>query len=112
MSPVIFNAVFEDCLRKLKPAWRDKGYGLMLGDGLQNRLTNLRFADDILVLATSKRHLGHMVEDWIDEAGRAGLEIHTGKTKVLTNQAPRKGTMQVGFRCLEVLAPSDSADYL
>jgi hypothetical protein len=50
LSPTLFNAVLEDIVGQIQPKWRRKGYGMKFGEGEANILTNLRFADDLLLL--------------------------------------------------------------
>ena len=45
----------------------------------------MRFADDILILATSQQQLQTMLQDLSEACGRVGLKIHWGKTKMLSN---------------------------
>ena len=52
---------------------------------MDERLTNLRFADDILLIATPRDQLKSMIEDLEKHTAEVGLEIHMGKTKVLRN---------------------------
>eukprot|EP00959_Pyramimonas_sp_CCMP1952_P340894 7140625-Pyramimonas_sp.AAC.1 len=51
----------------------------------QYRLTNLRFADGVLVLATSLRHVKKMMGDLQGAAEEVGLVLHPKGTKVLHN---------------------------
>eukprot|EP00973_Karenia_brevis_P001797 244883-Karenia_brevis.AAC.1 len=59
MSPILFNAVLEKVMGSLQSTWRRKGWGVRVGERL---LTNLRFADDILLIAGSKHQLQRMLE--------------------------------------------------
>ena len=49
------------------------------------KLTNLRFADDLLLCAGSFKAAQTMLTDLIDEAGKYGLQVHESKTKFLWN---------------------------
>ena len=51
ISPPIFNAVIEHILRGVKAKWATKGWGVQFGWLPEDNLTNLRFADDILLTA-------------------------------------------------------------
>ena len=54
-----------------------------------------------------------MLEDLITEAGRAGLEIHPTKTKILTNDSDEKrGSVTVAGQRVDALASTGAADYL
>ena len=48
-------------------------------------LTNLRFADDLVIVAKSKRELARMMRILKQECSKVGFEMHTPKTQVLSN---------------------------
>jgi hypothetical protein len=56
-------------------------FGLQIGDA---RLTNLRFADDVILTAQSKTDIQKMLTHFAVSARHYGLKIHPGKTKVMT----------------------------
>jgi hypothetical protein len=83
ISPILFNAALEDLMRTLIKKWSSmKNRGIDV-DG--RRLTNLRFADDLLLFATSLRAASSMLGDLMGEAEKYGLEVHESKTKLLWN---------------------------
>ena len=49
------------------------------------RLTNTRYADDILLYAKSLTELEQMLAPLIEELARVGLEVHDVKTKIITS---------------------------
>ena len=61
--------------------------GIYLSDQDHDCLTNLRFADDVLLFATSKGQLQKMMYEFKESTDKVGLRIHPGKTKVLSNQS-------------------------
>ena len=61
--------------------------GIYLRDQDHNCLTNLRFADDVLLFATSKEQLQKMIYEFKESTEKVGFRIHPGKTKVLSNQS-------------------------
>jgi len=81
-SPNIFNAVLEYALADAQQEWRRKGWGIDVGGGRIHTLCNLRFADDVLLLAGSRRQLECMLEDLARRTATVGLEIHFGKSTV------------------------------
>ena len=86
LSPAIFNAVLEMAFVDLVPKWRARRCGVLIGPLAQNdRLCNLRFADDVLLVATSKRQLTIMLAELMEAVSKLGLVLHAGKTKILTN---------------------------
>ena len=72
LSPALFNAVLESVLRQIQPAWRKKGYGIALGTEDTDILTNLRFADDLLLVASSEQQVKHMLEDLMNYSLKVG----------------------------------------
>ena len=48
-------------------------------------LTNLRFADDLLIIAKTKEELSKMMTVLKEDCQKVGLEMHSVKTQVLTN---------------------------
>ena len=92
VSPKIFNAVLEVVFRRLKERWEKRKWGLRMHATWPTRwLTNLRFADDVMLTATTLPQLEKMVGDLAEEARKAGLELHFGKTKILSNMQVRRG---------------------
>eukprot|EP00973_Karenia_brevis_P066267 9211251-Karenia_brevis.AAC.1 len=54
-----------------------------------------------------------MLSDLADEASQVGLEIHMGKTKILSASAPDGGDkIQIGSVQIEILPPDKSITYL
>jgi hypothetical protein len=113
VSPILFNAALEDCMRRAKLKWAAKKWGINVGTG--DLLTNLRFADDLLIVGRSLFQVKSMLEDLATEAKKAGLEIHMGKTKIMKNGIGKsqqvEGVLVHGQR-VEVLDKSTSTMYL
>ena len=86
ISPTLFNAVLEMVMRKLKPQWLEKGFGVDFGEAgsdVDTHLQNLRFADDVLLVGASLEQVTEMLEGLQREAKAVGLQLHMGKTKIL-----------------------------
>ncbi|KAG1664810.1 Serine/threonine-protein kinase Sgk3 [Nymphon striatum] len=79
ISPKIFTACLENVFRYLN--WTSKGI-LINGDSL----TNLRFADDVVLFSESPQELQLMVEELRTASNKVGLEINLSKTKVMFNR--------------------------
>lgn len=71
--------MLEDVFRKIK--WRKK-CGVNING---RRLTNLRFADDIILFAKSARELQEMLQELHTKSKEIGLTMNADKTKVMTN---------------------------
>ena len=79
LSPKLFTCVLEDIFRKVD--WKPK-FGIPING---RQLTNLRFADDIVLFAKSAQDLSDMMQELIKVCQEAGLTINVSKTKVMTN---------------------------
>ena len=105
-------------MRDVELEWSSRRFGLQLGlaNSPRTMLTNLRFADDLLIISKSCSQLKRMLGNVICSSGSRGLGLHPDKTKILTNVCKRKGR-QSGFvdvsgLRVEILEPSDSVKYL
>ena len=90
LSPALFNAVLESIMRKVKYKWEAQKVGVKVGTDM---LTNLRFADDLLLIGRSRAQVRHMLEDLAKEAAKVGLTLHMGKTKILSSRSERRGCL-------------------
>ena len=58
MSSLLFNTVLQYSLKDEIQRWqKKKGMGIHLSDQERDCLTNLRFADDVMLFATSKEQI-------------------------------------------------------
>ena len=83
LSTLLFNVVLEYAFDSWKSKLNTEGWKL---DASDSYLTNLRFADDILILARCKSDLCSMLDKLLIELKRIGLEVNRSKTKILTNE--------------------------
>ena len=51
----------------------------------EERLINMRFADDIILFARSEEHLENLLKDLNVEGKRDGLKMNREKTKIMCN---------------------------
>ena len=90
--------------------------GIYLSDQERDCLTNLRFADDVMLFATSKEQLQNMMYDFKKATEKVGLKIHPDKTKILSNQSNMNSNTKrfftVGEMSIEVLTKNESVKYL
>ncbi|CAG4953738.1 unnamed protein product [Colias eurytheme] len=78
LSPRIFISVLQNIMKTLK--WETKGINI---NG--QFLSNLRFADDIVLFAESSSKLESMINEINYISNEIGLELNTTKTKIMTN---------------------------
>ena len=77
MSSLLFNTVLQYSLKEEIQRWqKKKGMGKNLGDHDRDCLTNLRFADDVMLFATSKEQIRKMMCDFKKATEKVGLRIH------------------------------------
>ena len=78
----------------------------------KNCFTNLRFADDVLLFSTSLSKLKDILRDFRRSSEEVGLEIHSDKTKIFSDQDTRRQKeVIVNDINLEVLQKNESAKY-
>ena len=92
---------------------RGTGYGVDC-ENSDGRLTNLRFADDIVLFAVSKGDVIKMLRDLKHEAAKYGLKVHFGKTEIFTNNfdAAMGGSAQTDGVLVKIAQPGETAKYL
>ena len=90
--------------------------GIYLSDQERDCLTNLRFADDVMLFATSKEQIRNMMCEFKEATEKVGLRIHPDKTKILSNQSTinsdTKKHLEVDDMSIEILAKNESVKYL
>ena len=119
LSSLLFLAVMEIIFRRLKTRWgrlnlRRSGsyYGVVVDDA-RDPLTNLRFADDVLLVSTSRKDVKRMIAELAKEALKFGLKLHAGKTKILTNESTSRQTpVSCGGQDVHILQEGESEKYL
>ena len=57
LSSLFFNSVLQSAVEKDIETWKDKGLGIQLSDEKGDCISNLRFADDVLMMASSLKQL-------------------------------------------------------
>ncbi|CAH2265133.1 jg9285 [Pararge aegeria aegeria] len=77
ISPLLFNIYTEIIMRRTLETWKD---GIVIGG---QRISNLRYADDTTLFATSIRHMEDFLQKMEDVSLEFGLKINRSKTKVM-----------------------------
>lgn len=109
----------EACFRSLKAKLnllnqRRQGhyFGIVVEDP-EDPLTNLRFADDVLLFAHSAKDVAKMIAHMQEEAAKYGLVLNMEKTKVLTTSSSRPGSeISIGAGKVKILDADESERYL
>ncbi|EYB81048.1 hypothetical protein Y032_0394g639 [Ancylostoma ceylanicum] len=94
ISPKLFTAALQYAMSELD--WEDKGYSI---DG--KKISNLRFADDIVLVANSTAEMETMVNE-LNVAGlKIGLEMNMSKTQLMVNQWCDAGEVNLAGKTLQ-----------
>ena len=114
---MLFNCLLEHIFRRVKCKWSAKSYGLQIGATARNTVTNLRFADDVLIIGRTANQLSTMLADLTTEASSFGLNLHPDKTKVLTSATKATGRgnkshISVNDMMIEILPIDGTMKYL
>ena len=113
LSSLLFNTVLQYSLKDDLDRWQEMRKGIKLSDATEDCLTNLRFADDVLLFSTSLNKLRDMLCEFKISTEAFGLGIHPGKTKILSNQDKTKvKEITVDNIKIEILEKTASARYL
>ena len=80
LSPCLLNQYSEHIIRN---AWLDGLQARIRIDG--RNINNLRYADDITLMAETEEELKSLLMSVKEESERAGLRLNTKKTKIMTS---------------------------
>ena len=113
---MLFNTVLQYSLKDEIQRWqKTKGMGIYLSDQERDCLTNLRFADDVMLFATSKEQIRNMMCEFKTATEKVGLKIHPDKTKILSNESSMnsdtKRYIKIGEMSIEILTKNESVKY-
>src|SRR6218665_664115 len=78
LSPTLFNIVAEMVMRETLEGYEG---GVQIGG---RRITNLRYADDIILIANTAEELQTLTRRLNEADRKVGLEINKSKTQVMT----------------------------
>ena len=76
------------------------------------RLTNVRYADDMLLFAKSREELQNMMVLLVEELQKIGLDLNASKTKVITNDIQDENFIMIGVEKVGIIAENDKHKYL
>ena len=93
--------------------WQEQQKSIRVSNKKEDCLTNLRFADDVLLFSTSLEKLRDILCEFQVSTEAVGLGIHPDKKKILSNQDKEKANeITVDNIKIEVLSKGGSARYL
>ena len=109
LSAMLFNAAIQEAFVRWKMKLSSEGWLLKPNT---ERLTNVRYADDILLFAKSREELQSMIMLLIEELRKIGLELNVSKTKILTNEIQEEHFISVGDVQIGIVAEDGKHKYL
>ena len=110
---LLFNSALQSATEKDIETWNAKFLGIKLSDEKRDCISNLRFADDELMMANSFKHLKRMMTDFKKSTEAQWLDIHPTKTKILTNhKSNRLKEIEIDGMHVETLPPEGKVKYL
>ena len=88
------------------------GMQIVNSDG--RTLTNLRFADDVVLMAHSRADIIKLLSDFKAEAEKYGLRLNFDKTKVMTSNHCRHACQEVKIQqnSIQILHEDEAEKYL
>ena len=118
MSSLLFNTVLQYSLKEEIQRWqKKKGMGIYLSDHDRDCVTNLRFADDVMLFATSKRtdtESDASIQEGQPRKWDSGFT--QTRRRFSATRAPsirtQKKHIEVGDMSIEILTRNDSVKYL
>ena len=108
LSSLLFNAGLEQAIRRFKLRIGDRGIDV---GGLE-KLTNVRYADDIVLYARSASEASTILLILKDELRRCGLALNATKTKVVTSEQGAAQSLSVDSEEIPVMTNADTHKYL
>ena len=95
LSSLLFNTVLQYSLENNLTKWQENKKGIRLSDKTEDCLTNLRFADDVLLISTSLGKLRDMLCDFkaSTEASGSGDSPRQDEDTQQSRQRKRKGDL-------------------
>ena len=117
LSSLLFNTVLQYALKKRDiEMTKKKRMDIYLSDQERDFLTNLRFADDVMLFVTCKGQIQNMMCEFKEATEKVGLTILPNKTKILSNESSMnsdtKRYMKIGDMDIEILVKNESVKYL
>ena len=107
LSNTVLQKALEEDIGKGKEEWVYAWVSTIM------TFTNMRFADVVLLFASSKEQLQKMLCDFKRSTEKVWLSIHPGKTKILSNQSSNIGKeIEIEDIIVEISTREESATYL
>lgn len=93
--------------------WKQHVMFLGINIGAEENLTNIRYADDLMIYATSLKDLDFMLESLVAELARCGLHVNSKKCKILSlNPTNHARYLDIAGEFIEIMKSQDKHLYL
>ena len=112
LSSLLFRTVLQAAMEDDLSRWREKGMGITLGDLQADLLSNLRFADDVLLISASLEQLRSMMCEFKKSTESVGLKIHRKERKPSNQGSNRRKEVTIDNIKVEFLTVKECAKYL
>ena len=105
LSPLLFNNVTRVLFCELKEKWQRKGWGSIVGSDLGQRMTHAMFADDTILVASTRQSLQRMIEDTRLKLAEHGLKLNIDKCMIQTNASTSLKALRVNGELMPLVLP-------
>jgi hypothetical protein len=105
LSPLLFNNVTRVLFCELKEKWQRKGWGSIVGSDLGQRMTHAMFADDTILVASTRQSLQRMIEDTRVKLAEHGLKLNIDKCMIQTNASTSLKALRVNGELMPLVLP-------
>ena len=109
LSSMLFNAGLEAAFSEWRLRLTSEVFLLSTGG---SPLTNVRYADDVMLFAKSAGELENMVELLVASFGIVVLELNASKSKIITNDNINFDYMDIAEHMVEIIQVRSSHKYL
>ena len=83
MSPWLFNIYMDGVVREVKVRILGRGLGMRERNGCEWEVSQLLFADDTALVASTEERLQRLVDEFGVVCERRKLKVNVGKSKVM-----------------------------
>ena len=93
--------------------WKRRIGQLGINIGANENLTNIRYADDLMIYASTLEDLETMLEALLEELARCGLHINANKCKIFTlHPTSHRRYVEIGGDFIEIMKADAKHLYL
>ena len=116
LCTLFFNSLLQYILKPLTGQWKTYDRGVRLAEhDPDTNLSNLRFADDILLIDGSLKHSTTMLDDLTTATTAYGHQLHTTKTQIISSSTSKRGrgnTVAVQAMNIDIIPPEGKIKYI